>query len=166
MINKRNSEYNGRQIIEFELLDEATNESIECVINYTQKDVDLLYKYKFINCIILDVYPLKIYINELTIIEKMDEKITKTPENILNISKMVISKMEIGSLKELRDSDQNFAVIKAKIDNCEIMQNFIKLSLLDGENNTFVVTSWDSKNFMPFINSNKLFTININKYKY
>ena len=76
MINKRNSEYNGRQIIEFDLLGETTNESIECVINYTQEDkVELLYNYKFINCIILVVYPLKIYTNELTIIKKMDEKI-------------------------------------------------------------------------------------------
>ena len=42
VINKRNSEYNGRQIIEFDLLGETTNEGIECVINYTQEDVELL----------------------------------------------------------------------------------------------------------------------------
>ncbi len=126
MINKRNSEYNGRQIIEFDLLGETTIESIECVINYTQEDVELLYNYKFINCIILVVYPLKIYTNELTIIKKMDEKITKIPENILNISKMVISKMEKGSLKNLRESDQNFAAIKAV--NCDFSPHFFSLT--------------------------------------
>ena len=40
-------------------------------------------------------------------------KLTKIPENILNISKMVISKIEKGSLKNLRELDQNFAAIKA-----------------------------------------------------
>ncbi len=148
-----------KKVTEFELLDLVNNETIDCVINYTTASVENLCRYKFINCILMDTFPLKVYINELTIIEQEAGIIPNDdiPENICNISKMYLNNMEMDSLDDLKKSNNNFGIIIAKIENCEMTQSFIKLSFIDNTGVEFVATAWMVNNFAPYINSKLLF---------